>query len=145
MPVSSQRYLQTFFSYIGFASTFILYPFLTEQTIGICWYYNLEHTDDAQLFIHCDHLFYLFSPDEITDFNQPVINILKSIEFKFIERIEVLFIAFFLLIFSLSWILPMYISVFCTSWVVGKQDHRNHLRWLWLLIAIGTLFLHANF
>ena len=70
--------------------------------------------------------FVYYSPDEIQKYNQPVINMLESIEFKFIERMEMLFIAFFILIFSLAWIPAMYMGVFCTSWLFGKQDHRNH-------------------
>lgn len=56
--------------------------------------------------------FVYFGPDGIMDYNEPTINVLKAIEFKFIARIEVLFIAFYLLIFSLSWIPTMYMSVF---------------------------------
>jgi spore germination protein (amino acid permease) len=136
---------EMFYFNVGFASTFILYPFLQNKQLasaGIIIASTLTMLTYLSIAIIC---FIYFSPDGITDYNQPAINILKSIEFKFIERVEVMFIAFYTLIFSLSWILPMYISVFCTSWMVGKQDHRNHLRWLCLLIAVGTCFIMPTF
>lgn len=54
----------------------------------------------------------ILSPDEITLYNEPIVSILKSIEFRFIERIEVPFIAFYLFIFSLAWIPSAYITAF---------------------------------
>ncbi|MDQ0877078.1 spore germination protein (amino acid permease) [Paenibacillus sp. V4I3] len=135
----------TFFSYIGFATTFILYPFLKNK---------LKASRDIVISDTLTMLGYLFitiicfvyySPDEIQKYNQPVINMLESIEFKFLERMEMLFIAFFLLIFSLAWIPAMYMGVFCTCWLLGKQDHRNHLRVLWLFIAVGAFFFMPTF
>jgi hypothetical protein len=89
--------------------------------------------------------FVFFGPDEILQYNEPVVNVLKTIEFKFIERIEVLFIAFYLFIFSLCWISTTYMSVFCTSWIAGKADHRSHLRVLCLGTAILTFFYLPTF
>ncbi|MEW9700008.1 endospore germination permease [Paenibacillus sp. SI8] len=130
----------TFFYYLGFATSFIFYPFLKDKqkaSIGIVT--SLTLTLLAYLFITLVCFVY-FSPDEIRVFNQPGISVLKLIEFKFLERIELLFIAFYILIFSLGWLPSMYASLFCTSWLLGKKEHRGHLRLFWLVIAIGTYF-----
>lgn len=135
----------TFYYHIGFSTTFILYPFLKKKQMasaGIVISYGLTMLMYLFITVIC---FVYFSPDEIMAYNEPTINVLKTIEFKFIARIEVLFIAFYLLIFSLSWIPTMYMSVFCTTWLIGKQDHRNHLRLLWLFIAVGTYFFMPTF
>lgn len=135
----------TFYYHIGFSTTFILYPFLKNKrkaSAGIVISYTLAMLMYLFITVIC---FVYFGPDGIMDYNEPTINVLKAIEFKFIARIEVLFIAFYLLIFSLSWIPTMYMSVFCTTWLVGKQDHRNHLRLLWLFIAVGTFFFMPTF
>lgn len=135
----------TLYYHIGFSTTFILYPFLKNKrkaSAGIVISYTLAMLMYLFITVIC---FVYFSPDEIMAYNEPTINLLKAIEFKFISRIEVLFIAFYLLIFSLSWIPTMYMSVFCTTWLIGKQDHRNHLRLLWLFIAVGTYFFMPTF
>ncbi|NOU71042.1 GerAB/ArcD/ProY family transporter [Paenibacillus sp. LMG 31458] len=130
----------TFYYHIGFSTTFILYPFLKNKrmaSIGLVISYTLTMLMYLFITIIC---FAYFNSDEIMEYNEPTINVLKTIEFTFISRIEVIFIAFYLLIFSLSWIPTMYMSVFCTTWLIGKQDHRNHLRLLWVFIAVGTFF-----
>lgn len=135
----------TIYYHIGFSTTFILYPFLKNKrkaTAGIVISYSLTMLMYLFITVVC---FVYFSPDGIMDYNEPTISVLKAIEFKFISRIEVLFIAFYLLIFSLSWIPTMYMSVFCTTWLIGKHDHRNHLRLLWLFIAVGTYFFMPTF
>ncbi|KRE86556.1 spore gernimation protein [Paenibacillus sp. Soil766] len=135
----------TFYYHIGFSTTFILYPFLKNKqkaSAGILISYLLTMLMYLFITVIC---FVYFSPNEMMEYNEPTINVLKTIEFKFIARIEVLFISFYLLIFSLSWIPTMYMSVFCTTWLIGKQDHRNHLRLLWLFIAVGTYFFMPTF
>jgi spore germination protein (amino acid permease) len=135
----------TFYYHIGVSTTFILYPFLKNKRkalSGIVISYTLTMLMYVFITVIC---FIYFSPDEVMEYNEPTINVLKAIEFKFISRVEVLFIAFYLLIFSLSWIPTMYMSVFCTTWLIGKQDHRGHLRLLWLFIAVGTYFFMPTF
>ncbi|OAS20697.1 GerAB/ArcD/ProY family transporter [Paenibacillus oryzisoli] len=144
MPVFS-AVPTTFFSYIGFATTFILYPFLkNKQQASTALVISDTLTMFGYLFITIICFAY-YSPYEIQNLNEPIISILESIEFKFVERIGVLFIAFFLLIFSLAWIPAIYMGVFCTSWLFGKQDHRNHLRILWFFLALVTFFFIPTF
>ncbi|TXK81467.1 endospore germination permease [Paenibacillus sp. N3.4] len=135
----------TIYFHVGFVTTFILYPFLKHKqkaAKGIIISYTLTMLAYLFVTIAC---FAYFSPDEILAYNEPGINILRSLEFKFIERIEVLFIAFYVIIFSLSWMLPLYLCVFCTSWLFGKEDHRSHLRLLWLFIVVGTYFFMPTY
>lgn len=132
-------------SFTGIGAVFMFYPFLRNKrkaSAGIV----ISNTLTMLVFVFVTFVCFLyFSPDEIREFNEPVVNVLKTIEFKFVERIEVLFIAFHLFIFSLAWIPAMYIGVFCTSWLIGKEDHRGHLRLLWLLLAASSFFYVPTF
>ncbi|MBP1995136.1 GerAB/ArcD/ProY family transporter [Paenibacillus eucommiae] len=144
MPILSAVHA-VILSYSGLGAVFIFYPFLRNKRMasaGIVISNTLTMLAFLFITLVC---FVYFSPDEIREFNEPVVNVLKTIEFKFIERIEILFIAFYLFIFSLAWIPAMYMCIFCTSWLFGKQDHRGHLRILWLLLAVCSYFYLPTF
>lgn len=89
--------------------------------------------------------FVYYSPDEITDFNNPVITIMKTIEFRFMERVEVPFIAFYLFIFSCIWIPSMYIASYCSAWLLGKGNERRHLAVLCVAIFLSVVFYRPSF
>ncbi|MBW7474283.1 spore germination protein [Paenibacillus oenotherae] len=125
---------------LGMVATFVLYPFLKhKEKAGAAVVASNTLTMASYLFITLICFVY-YSPDEITEYNNPVISILKSIEFRFIERIEVPFIAFYLTVFSLVWIPAMYLTTFCSSWLFGRTDSRGHLRVLCIATAIATYF-----
>ncbi|TNJ64796.1 spore gernimation protein [Paenibacillus hemerocallicola] len=132
-------------SYGGMGAVFIFYPFLRNKRMASAGVV-LSSTLSMLVFLFVTLIcFVYFSPDEIREYNEPVVNVLKTIEFKFVERVEVLFIAFFLFIFSLAWIPALYMCAFCTSWLMGKQDHRGHMRLLLLAIAVGSYFAMPTF
>ncbi|TYP79241.1 GerAB/ArcD/ProY family transporter [Paenibacillus methanolicus] len=130
----------TFFYYLGFVSSVILYPFLKHKkhaSAGLVIANGITVLSYLFITLVC----YMFlSPDEAKLIHQPSIYVLKSIELSFIEQVEGLFIAFYAFIFSLSWIPPLYFTVFCTSWMMGKQEHRPHLRVIVILFAVSTYF-----
>ncbi|MBW7454044.1 endospore germination permease [Paenibacillus sepulcri] len=135
----------TIYPFLGMAAAFILYPFLRRKekaVAGILISNTLTLLTYLFVTVIC---FIHFSPDEITEYNEPVISVLQAIEFTFIERIEVPFIAFYLFIFSLVWIPAMYLTTFCSSWLFGLQDNRSHLRSLCLIIAVGAYFFSPTF
>ncbi|NUU78842.1 GerAB/ArcD/ProY family transporter [Paenibacillus xylanilyticus] len=82
-----------------------------------------------------------FSPDEIGVYNDPVISIMKSIEFQFIERVEVVFIAFYLFVFSCIWIPSMYLVSRCSASLVGIGQERYHLA-VWCIVIEISFFLY---
>ncbi|UUZ97759.1 spore germination protein [Paenibacillus sp. P25] len=131
--------------YTGFGVSLMLYPFLEHKdkaSAGIVISSTLSMLAYLFIVIVC---FVYFSPDEMKLYNDPVINILKTIQFKFIERFEVLMTSFFLFLFSTSWITTLYLCAFCTSWLFQRQDHRPHLRLLCLIVGIGTYFYMPTF
>ncbi|GGI44333.1 germination protein [Paenibacillus marchantiophytorum] len=133
------------YCFLGFVSTFIFYPFLQNKSqASMAITVSNSLTLLAHLFVTIVCYVY-FSPDEIREYNEPAINVLKIIEFKFIERIEVIFIAFYLLVFSLGWIPALYICAYCTNWLRNTQAERNHVRFFCVLLAIGSFFFIPNF
>ncbi|MCP3772965.1 spore germination protein [Paenibacillus sp. MZ04-78.2] len=133
------------FTFLGFEMTFILYPFLQKKdraaigviaanTLALLVYLLLDFT--CQVF---------YSPDEILQYNEPVISLLKVVEFPFIERFEIVFLALYLLLISLTWIPFTYCSVYATSWMLGKPDHRPHLIVFLLLLVVSYIFYQPTF
>lgn len=130
---------------LGMVATFVLYPFLKHKEKAVkAVIASNSLTMAAYIFITLVCFVY-YSPDEISEYHNPVVSVLKSIEFRFIERIEIPFIAFYLTIFSMVWIPAMYLTTFCSSWLFGKQDNRGHLRILCILIALAAYFYTPTF
>ncbi|WJE53550.1 endospore germination permease [Bacillus cereus] len=129
----------TIFAYLGFDIAFFLYPFLQKKQYAV---HGIVIANTLTM------LFYLFativcfsyfSPDSITEFNQPVLNLLKVIEFRFLERFDMILLAVYLTVVSTAWIPCIYCAVFCSSQLLGKQDHTSHVVVL-LLLIIGFVF-----
>ncbi|MED4442563.1 GerAB/ArcD/ProY family transporter [Bacillus thuringiensis] len=134
----------TVYAYLGFDIAFFLYPFLQKKQYAV---HGMVIANTLTM------LFYLFativcfayfSPDSITQYNQPVINLLKVIEFRFLERFDMILLAVYLTIVSTSWIPALYCSVFCSSQLLGKQDHSSHVVVLLLLIIGFTFWTHPS-
>lgn len=82
-----------------------------------------------------------FSPDEIAKYNEPTITILKVIELTIIERLEIVLFALYIFVMSTKVLPLMFVSVFSTSWLFGKEEHTKPLFWLLVFSVIYvTLF-----
>ncbi|MGG2063967.1 GerAB/ArcD/ProY family transporter [Bacillus sp. S14(2024)] len=134
----------TVFTYLGFEIAFFLYPFLQKKQYAI---HGIVIANTLSM------LFYLFatlvcfayfSPDSITEFNQPVLNLLKVIEFRFLERFDMVLLAVYLMVVSKVWIPSVYCAVFCSSQLLGKQDHSSHVIVLLLCITGFIFWIHPT-
>ncbi|WP_235560917.1 GerAB/ArcD/ProY family transporter [Bacillus sp. FJAT-28004] len=135
----------TIYPNLGLAAVFIFYPYLVKkEKAASSVFISSTITLSVHLFITIICFIY-FSPHEITLYNEPIISILKTIEFRFIERIEVPFIAFYLFVFSLVWIPSMYIVTYCISKVFGLSNHHAPLRILCIILAIATFIYIPSF
>ena len=133
------------FSFAGFATTLFLYPNLKHKQYAVRGVL-LANSLTAILYIWITIVsFVYFSPDEITEFNQPVILMLKTIEFRIVERIEVLFIAFYLFIYSMIWVPASYLAVYCSNWLLGADSMRGHLLVFYTLLAVFSFFYFPSF
>lgn len=134
----------TVFSFLGFEVAFFLYPFLQKKqhaVLGITIANTLTMLFYLFVTLIC---FSFFSPNGILEFNQPVLNLLKVIEFRFLERFDMILLAVYLFVVSTAWMPCVYIAVFCSSQLLGKQNHSPHVVVL-LLLIIGLVFwLHPS-
>jgi spore germination protein (amino acid permease) len=96
-------------SFVGFEIALILYPYLKNKQAaakGIVIGNGITLLVYLQITLSC---FLYFSPDEITKFVWPTLTLVKPIQFPFLERFEIIFLSFYLLIFSAVFI--PYISI----------------------------------
>lgn len=134
----------TIFSFLGFDSALILYPFLQKKQSAAAGIVIANTVTMLIFLLTVLSCFTFFSPDEITQYDQPTLDLLKVIEFQFVERLELVFLSGFLIVISATWITLMYNTVFCTSWLLGKQDHQNHVLILLILIIVAAYFLDPS-
>ncbi|MFD0697908.1 endospore germination permease [Paenibacillus sp. GCM10027628] len=128
----------TVFSFLGFELAFILYPFLTDKksaSKGIIIANSLSMMTYVMISVIS---FVKYSPDEITNYVYPTLNLLKVIRLPFLERFEIIFLSFYLFIIFMTIIPYVYTAALGTTQLFGKQDHRNVLRilfFLWILLS----------
>jgi len=135
----------TVVSFLGFEVAFFLYPFLQKKhlaSIGIVVANTISMLVYLIVIITC---FVFFSPEGITWFMQPTLNLLKVVEFQFVERLEIVLLAFYLFITFRVWSSYLFWSVFCTTQLQGKQDHRLHLMLFLLGMTIYPIFFNFTF
>ncbi|MDQ6598892.1 GerAB/ArcD/ProY family transporter [Bacillus salipaludis] len=131
----------TTFSFLGFEVAFFLYPFLKKKQYAVLGV-AIANTITMLFYLFTTMVcFAYFSPEGILEYNQPVLNLVKLIEFRFLERFDMILLAHYLIVVSTAWIPWVYFSVFCSSKLLGKQDHSSHVVVL-LLIFIGIIFWH---
>lgn len=135
----------TTFSFLGFEIAFFLYPFLQKKqkaSIGII----IANTLTLAVFLIVTIVAFVFySPDEIIQYKEPTINLLKIVEFRFLERLEIVFLSLYLFVISTT-VLPLFFAtVFCTSQLFGKQNHSKYVVWLLLLNLAYVFFFPQTF
>lgn len=135
----------TIFSFIGFEIAFFLYPSLQDKqkaSVGLVIANTLTLLIVLLITIVT---FTFFSPDEITQFKEPTISVLKIVEFKFLERLEIVFLSFYIFVISTTVLPLMYSTVFCLSQLFGAQNHSKFVGWYLLLNLVYIMFTSQSF
>lgn len=131
----------TLISFAGFELAFILYPFLKQKAAaakGII----IANTIALITFLHITLMSYVtFSPDEIRHILWPTLNLLKPIQFTFIERVEVIFLSFYLFLISTTIIPYLFAGSIGIGGLVGLKDHKKPLIVLLALLLITVTLL----
>ncbi|MBP1965375.1 GerAB/ArcD/ProY family transporter [Paenibacillus aceris] len=131
------------YSYLGFEIVFILYPMLTKKQNANVGVIAANMLSMVMYLVATWVCFLFFSPDEILRFNEPTISILKTIEFKVIERFEIIFLALYLLTVFKTWVPLLWGAGFCTNELWRKITVKMFLVISLTLIVIYTfLFAH---
>lgn len=129
---------KTTLSFLGFEMAFFLYPFLQEKKAaykGII----LANTMSMVIFLLVAVISYLrFSSIEVKQFIWPTLNVLKLIRLPFLERLEIIFLSFYLFVLFMTVIPYLYVATWGTAKMLGKQDHRPFLGifvLLWIVLS----------
>ncbi|MMZ54179.1 Spore germination protein B2 [compost metagenome] len=129
----------TIISFVGFEMAWILYPYLKNKQAaakGIIIANGITLLVYLQITLSC---FLYFSPDEIPEFLWPALALVKPIQFPFLERFEIVFMSFYILIFS-ALILPfLFIVTKNIDYLFNKQNWQLPVYILPLLLLVSFL------
>ncbi|OXM83255.1 GerAB/ArcD/ProY family transporter [Paenibacillus rigui] len=135
----------TVLSFLGFEVAYFCYPALTTKQYAVR---GILIANTLTLFLYlfvtivC---FVHFSPDEITQYNDPPLTVLKTIELRYVERFDVITLAFYLFVLATSWMPFMYIGVYCTGMLTGKQKPSGYFVGAIVCFVLVTFFLNPSF
>lgn len=135
----------TIFSFTGFEIAFFLYPSLREKQKASLGMIIANTLTLLVLLTITIVIFTFFSPDEITQYKEPTISVLKIVEFKFLERIEIVFLSFYIFVISTTVLPFMYSTVFSFSQLLGTKDHSKFVIWYLLLNLVYLIFTPQSF
>ncbi|MDM5188999.1 endospore germination permease [Bacillus sp. DX4.1] len=125
--------------YAGLEIAYFLYPFLQkkEQAVkGII----IANTLTMLLMLYVTILCFLhISPQGIRTFTWPVFYLLKGVRFAFLERFEIIYISYYLLVFSTTFIPYLYFASYSVT-VISKKIHYNKVLISFILIIISIVF-----
>ncbi|WP_284645304.1 GerAB/ArcD/ProY family transporter [Paenibacillus silviterrae] len=134
----------TLLSFLGIEVLYFIYPFLQKKQYALRGF-MIANGLTGLLYLYVTVVcFVYFAPDDITQYNQPVLNLLQVIEFRFLERFDMVFLALFLLVVSRSWVPYIFCAVFSTSHLIGKKDHTPHSAWYMFACIVAVFLVHPT-
>lgn len=132
----------TVLSFLGFELAFFLYPYLQKKqfaSLGIV----IANTLSMMVFMVVTVVAYIvFSPDEVQRLSHPSLSMWRGVEYRFLERIDILFLAFYLFMISTTWMPYMYFTVFSAGKIWAQPNERGYLIAFMLLLVLGV-FLYT--
>lgn len=130
----------TFFSFAGFETLPFFYPYLQKKQYAVHGMLAANTmTMGVYLFVTIV-CFMFFTPDGITTLNQPTLTLLKNIEFRFLERFDMIFLAIYLIVVSKSWLPYLYSALRSASGLFDKHPNRTVV-FLYFALAVFCTYL----
>ncbi|WP_036698230.1 GerAB/ArcD/ProY family transporter [Paenibacillus taiwanensis] len=131
-------------AFIGNEIIFLIYPFLKSKETAIRGVIA-SNTLTMLLYLFVTVISYAyFSPDEVTQYSQPVLNLLKVVEFRFLERIDVIYLALYLFVVSTSWVNYIYSTGVCASQLVKSSNHSPFVLVFGVLIVVLSAWIEPS-
>lgn len=134
----------TIYSMIGFELAAFLYPYLQKKQYAV---HGMVAANTLTMLINlfvtlvC---FVYFSPSEIKQYNQPALNFLKGIEFRFLERFDMIFLGFYLIVVFTTWVPFLHFSSLGFARLFGKFSHGLFVAVILMLIVGIAFFVHPT-
>ncbi|NOV02860.1 GerAB/ArcD/ProY family transporter [Paenibacillus planticolens] len=117
----------TILSFLGFESALFFYPYLENKKSASA---NIIIANTLTLAVYlfvtiiC---FVVYSPDEITQYHDAPLSVAKIIEFRFLERFEIIFLTVYLLLICKTWFPAFHIAVQCGEQLLAKGKTHLHI------------------
>ncbi|RAL22026.1 GerAB/ArcD/ProY family transporter [Thermoflavimicrobium daqui] len=124
-------------AFLGFEIIFVLYPFLEKKKEAAKGFF-IANTLTLVIYLFALLICYIrFSQAEIRAFIWPTLNLLKLIQFPFLERLEIIFLSFYIIILLMSVVPYFYMSLMGVNRLFHKKKHIPLLPmvcFIWLII-----------
>ncbi|PPB08494.1 GerAB/ArcD/ProY family transporter [Brevibacillus laterosporus] len=134
----------TVLAFLGFEWVFLFYPYLENKkhaVKGIIIANTITLLVYLQITFSC---FTFFSPDEISKFIWPTLTLVKPVRFSFLERFEIIYLSFYIFIFSTSVIPYFFFAMENIAHLFHKPDW--HVPYVILLAyALSYLFYQPSY
>ncbi|MDR6554744.1 endospore germination permease [Paenibacillus qinlingensis] len=127
-------------SFVGFEIAFFLYPYLEKKSSASLGILIANSTSFFVYMLFTLLAFVNFSPDEITQYHNTLISLFKILEFRFLERFDILILSIYLLIIIRTFLPVLYAAVICTQQLGLKGQPRLHIL-LILTLMVGVTWV----
>ncbi|HDR4874867.1 TPA: endospore germination permease [Bacillus cereus] len=135
---------ETISPYAGLEIAYFIYPFLQKKHKAIKGIL-IANTSTMFFYLYVTILSYIyFSPEGIKGVIWPVFHLLKGIQFSFIERLEIIYIAYYLIVFSTTIYPYLFFSFDSVATLFQKLNRKWILIGFMLLIVSIFIFLNPN-
>lgn len=153
LPVLKEGWLPVFYTvkttipaFVGFELAFHLYPYLKNKqqaAKGIV----IANTITLSVYLQITlSSFVYFSPHEITQSLWPALTLVKPIEFPFLERLEIIFLSFYIFIFLTSIVPYAFFLLANISELFNKREWQlPYLLLLLLLLVVLSFFFSPSY
>ncbi|ERI05529.1 GerAB/ArcD/ProY family transporter [Aneurinibacillus aneurinilyticus] len=135
----------TILAFVGFELAFLLYPYLKNKQHAVKGIV-LANTLTLIVYLHITFVCFLyFSPDEITKYLWPVLTLVKPIQLPFLERFEIVFLSFYIFIFSTSGIPYTFSVTHSISQLFNKENWQLPVYIVLLLSLFFSFFYKPSY
>lgn len=99
---------------LGFEGLLLIFPFIIQNKKGV-----LKTISLANIFITLFYTYFIFltlisfSPDQVAQMREPILNLLRGITYKMVDRVDLIFLSI--------WIVPMSTSVIAYLFFASKS------------------------
>ncbi|MGX5625278.1 GerAB/ArcD/ProY family transporter [Bacillus cereus] len=135
---------ETITPYAGLEMTYFIYPFLHKKNTAVKGIL-MANTYTMFFYLYVTILSYIyFSPEGIKVVIWPVFHLLQGVRFSFLERLEVIYIAYYLIVFTTT----IYPYLFFSFHSMTTLFHKIARKWIhigFILLIFGFfIFLNPN-
>jgi spore germination protein (amino acid permease) len=128
---------------LGFEGILFIFPFIIENKKGV-----LKTISMANIFIAIFYTYFIFlslisfSTDQLAQMREPILNLLRGITYKMVDRVDLIFLSI--------WIVPMstsiiaYLFLASKSMNVGKKNYPRIVLMNGFIIFLITLIPHND-